>query len=745
LCNALLIVVGTIGSGNLIPEEYYEGKMILVTHAHKIFNGKSIFGTGNKFEKAGCIILDDAHACIDAIRESFMVTINKKKYSELYADLFNLFEEDLNEQGEGTVLDIINGNDFESILPIPYWSWIDKKTEVLKLLSEYVKESFLAFSWSLFRDNLDKCQAFVGSNGIEIMPMSISVDIFGTFSKAGNRILMSATTQDDIFFVKTLSFSAESVKNPLLTEGQKWSGEKMILLPSLINDSFKREKMVDFFSERSYKFGVVALVPTWKKQKDYGNCILADSETIFSEISDLKKGLFGKVLVLANRYDGIDLPDAACRILILDSLPFFTNMNDLYEEQCRTNNRLVQKKIAQKIEQGLGRSVRGEKDYSCILILGADIVKFMRNSSTKELFSEQTQKQVEIGLQLAKWSKEEVEESRIEDVVELINQCLKRDDGWKEYYKDEMDKISGIVIEDDMFHVIISEKKAEVLYYKGRYDEAIQTLEKLINEIKLDKNDKGWYFQLMGRYKYAISKVEATKYQNKAFALNPQLLKPKEGISYTKMKDINSSRVSSIKKWFENFSTYEDIVLDVNDCLESLSFELEPEKFEKSLENIGKLLGFESQRPDKLIRKGPDNLWCIKSNSYILWECKNNVKAERKVIHKHEVGQMNNHCAWFENEYGSVQVLRIMVIPTKNLAHDADFAYDVKIIRKNGLNNLKKNISNYIKEFKDYDFRNLADEVINDALLYHKLDEDNLINLVLKTGKKKKINIVFER
>ena len=80
-------------------------------------------------------------------------------------------------------------------------------------------------------------------------------------------------------------------------------------------------------------------------------------------------------------------------------------MSDAYEEQCRTNNKLVQKKIAQKIEQGIGRSVRGEKDYSCILIIGADIAKFMRNSVTRKLFSEQSQKQVEIGLQLAEWTK----------------------------------------------------------------------------------------------------------------------------------------------------------------------------------------------------------------------------------------------------------------------------------------------------------------------------------------------------
>ena len=360
------IVVGTIGSDNLIPGEFYNGKMILVTHAQKIFNGKTIFGIGNHYEKAGCIILDDAHACVDAIRESFMISISRKQNGELYNDLFHLFEEDLNEQGEGTVIDIIKENDFESVLPIPYWAWIEKRTEVLQLLSKYTTESFLTFSWPLIRNCIDKCQAFIGSNGIEIMPISVSIDAFGTFSKAPNRILMSATTQDDVFFMKTLDFDIKAVRNPLISSEQKWSGEKMILLPSLINEEFTRENMIERFAKMKYKFGVVSIVPTWKKQNDYReyDCILASSENIFSKISNLKKGIFDKMLVLTNRYDGIDLPDAACRILIIDSLPFFTNMCDIYEEQCRTDNKLVQKKIAQKIEQGLGRSVRGEKDYS---------------------------------------------------------------------------------------------------------------------------------------------------------------------------------------------------------------------------------------------------------------------------------------------------------------------------------------------------------------------------------------------
>ena len=732
------IVVGTIGSDNLIPGEFYNGKMILVTHAQKIFNGKTIFGIGNHYEKAGCIILDDAHACVDAIRESFMISISRKQNGELYNDLFHLFEEDLNEQGEGTVIDIIKENDFESVLPIPYWAWIEKRTEVLQLLSKYTTESFLTFSWPLIRNCIDKCQAFIGSNGIEIMPISVSIDAFGTFSKAPNRILMSATTQDDVFFMKTLDFDIKAVRNPLISSEQKWSGEKMILLPSLINEEFTRENMIERFAKMKYKFGVVSIVPTWKKQNDYReyDCILASSENIFSKISNLKKGIFDKMLVLTNRYDGIDLPDAACRILIIDSLPFFTNMCDIYEEQCRTDNKLVQKKIAQKIEQGLGRSVRGEKDYSCILILGADIVKFMRNSVTRKLFSEQTQKQIEIGLQLAEWSTEENQEYDFTDLKELINQCLKRDDGWKEYYKSEMNEISDKIPESDIYQIIAAEKKAEKLYAKGKYDEAVKTIKKLFDAFRFDANDKGWYFQLMGRYEYAVSKLTSMNFQNQAFALNPQVMKPKDGVAYKKIGNVNLNRIQEIKKWFSGFQSYEDVLLEVNNLLENMSFGMEAEKFEKSLEDIGKMLGFESHRPDKLIRKGPDNLWCLKNNKFIIWECKSEVNENRKTIQKYEVGQMNNHCAWFVNEYGDAEVLRIMVIPTKIVAYEADFTHDVKIMRKNKLNLFKKNILGYIKEFRDYDIYNLSSEIINDALVHHKLDENKLTTLYVEEWKK---------
>ncbi|WP_297908094.1 hypothetical protein [uncultured Parabacteroides sp.] len=95
--------------------------------------------------------------------------------------------------------------------------------------------------------------------------------------------------------------------------------------------------------------------------------------------------------------------------------------------------------------------------------------------------------------------------------------------------------------------------------------------------------------------------------------------------------------------------------------LNDFTFGINAENFETALQEIGSLLGFISQRPDKEIRKGPDNLWGGIENNFFLLECKSEVSESRETINKHETAQINLHCGWFENEYGKdILVKRIL-------------------------------------------------------------------------------------
>lgn len=209
---------------------------------------------------------------------------------------------------------------------------------------------------------------------------------------------------------------AKAVKNPLIYNNEKWSGEKMILIPSLIDSSLDRRPIINEFAKKDPKrrAGIVVITPSFPVSNTYEQCgsIVANKDKIFEEINKLKDNQYSNTVVLVNRYDGIDLPDNCCRILIIDSIPYASSLIENYEEECRSNSDQINIKIAQKIEQGLGRSVRGDKDYSVILIIGYDLVKFIKSINSNKFFSEQTRKQIEIGIEIGKFAEEELQEKR---------------------------------------------------------------------------------------------------------------------------------------------------------------------------------------------------------------------------------------------------------------------------------------------------------------------------------------------
>ena len=717
-----------IDKNNTIPNEFLLGEKILITHAHKLFNGKSIFGIGNNFTKTGTIILDDSHACIDVLKDAFTITITKDKNESIYSRILSLFSDDLIEQGEGSYFDIKAG-EYETFMMVPYWAWNSKRIELLSILSEYSSVNEIQFVWPLMKDKIIEYSCFVSGSKVEIAPYNINVEQFGTFSRAKRRILMSATTQEDIFFVKGLDFSRDAVSSPIVYPQLRWSGEKMMLMPSSIDENCDRDLVATkFASMKPKKIGIVAIVSNTKRANYYnklGAKFPKNNQELFSVIDDLRKGNFGNTVVINNRYDGIDLPDESCRILIMDSMPFLNNYSDRYEEKCCPNSEIINKKIAQKIEQGIGRAVRGEKDYCAILVIGSDIEKFMRGVLTRKYFSAQTQKQIEIGFEVAKMAKEEIREDdpSMKQIFSLIDQILKRDEGWKEYYNTEMDGIIQENIENRIYDRYVEENKLEKLFSQGEYELAVERTQNFIDKFIHNDLEKGWYLEQMARYAYMYSEAKSERLQKTAFKKNSQLLKPKEGVMYSKISFLNENRMLRFRKNISKYDSFEEFNLHINEVIENLSFGVDAEKFESSLKKLGEFLGYVSQRPDKEIRKGPDNLWCVSNKKYVFFECKSEVDDNRNAIKKSEAGQFNNHCGWFKDEYGDlVDVLRIMIIPTRKLAHDADFSEKVFVMRRKGLKKLKDNLKKFVKEIKKYELDSLSDERIQGYLDMYKLN-----------------------
>ena len=724
------IPICEIGEQNELPEEFLNGNRILITYVQKVFNGRTIFGLSNQSTTVGAVILDDSHACIDSIKDSLTIKVGRDH--KLYEEALAIFGDDIKGQGEGSYLEIESG-DYNTMLPIPYWSWHDKKEEITKAIIKNKDDNEIKFTWPVIKDQIGNCQAFISGQTLEISPTLMPIDSFGTFARAKNRILMSATTQDDSFFIKGLGFDVEAVSNPISNPDLKWSGEKMIIIPSLISEELDSDSIVNWLAKPNpeRQFGIVFLVPSFSKKIQYEKigARVATSSDIFEVVKSLKDGNFVQAVVFANRYDGIDLPDSACRILVIDSKPYFDSLLDRYEEDCRVESDIMNIRIAQKVEQGLGRSVRGEKDYSIVVLVGGDLVKFIKSPLSSKYFSSQTRKQIEIGMQVASFATEDAGgETPYKILINLMNQALARDEGWKEYYSEEMDAISADEERNDIYETLNQEYEAERQFSIGEYARACELMQGLCDKFSNDSSEKGWYLQQLARYKYRTSKVDANQIQKAAFHSNLQLLKPKEGISYRKIEFINESRIKRIRDWIGQFSDYQEMMISLDGILQNLSFGMPSEKFEAALMEIGSAIGFLSQRPDKEIKKGPDNLWCGVENQYILLECKNEVEETRAEISKHEAGQMNSHSAWFESVYGEAKCKRILIIPTIKLSYHADFTHNVGIMRKPALNKLKANVKGLFKEFGQYVIHEVSDQKVQQLIDAHELDVTSLIS-----------------
>lgn len=715
-----------------LPDEFHDGRSILVTSVQKLFNGLTKFGLHKKSINVGTLLMDDAHACADAIRASCRIRLPHD--DPAYDELMTLFATDLEQQGIGSYADITN-KQHDAILPVPYWAWISRESDVARILSKGFARDTIKFAWPLIKDMLAQCQCVVSGDAIEIEPYIPPLEAFGTYWNATHRVFMSATVTDDAFLVKGLQLDSKTITTPLTYKKERWSGEKMILIPSLIHEGLTRTELVHRFAKPKTDRkggGVVALVSSFKNAEDwkkYG-ALVADKTNVTEAVKGLKTGRFDQAVVLANRYDGIDLSDEACRILVFDGKPYSESLIDLYQEGCRAGSQSTLIRTIRTVEQGLGRSVRGEKDYSAIVIMGPDLIRLLRDKTSRRYFSSQMDTQIEIGLETADLAKQEIANGVEPDkaFMDLIRQCLQRDAAWKAFYIERMGDVKPSGANKHVLDIYAAELIAEQKYRAGDCAAAVSQIQTSLDKKVFDEEDKAWYLQEMARYTYPADRSESQRLQVAAHTANRLLLRPPSGVSVTKLTIVSKGRMERILSWIKPHDNYEQLNIAVTDILSSLVFGSKADKFEQALDDLSVALGFKGERPDKEWKEGPDNLWVLDDTHYILWECKSEVDIHRAEINKREAEQMNRSCAWFGKYYAGSKVKSVMIHPAKVLQKAAAFTHDVGIMEEGGLKQLVKAVRSFFTALESVDFSDFSEKHIQKLIDENQLSVPSLMS-----------------
>lgn len=683
----------TFQNGN-IPIEFLNSESILITTFNRLVNGMSKFGvkdTGSEVIPIGSLLIDDAHNCLKKARSAFTISLDRTKNSNLCDRLFDLFRNALSVQAPGKLKDLEDKIPF-TLMMVPYWSWLDSEDEIINLLSEYRYEHEIKFQWNLLRDNLDSCYCFISDKTIEITPQCIPIEYIPSFQNAKRRFFLSATLLDDSYLIKEFDVSYEAVINPLKPKISGDIGERMIIVPSLVDNSLNEDKIVQLIEKRLKENNVVVLTSSNKNAKKWEKykAEIARKDSIIPILKKLEENT-SNFVVLVNRYDGIDLPDTSCRILVIDGKPFGISLFERFIGKTRPNSKLIKSTLAQKIEQGLGRGVRSGADYCVVVLIGDDLVHFISLTENQHLLSPQTRVQIEMGLEFGKQLKNKGNAE--EAVLGLMDQCLNRDLSWIRYHRTKVQKAGESPIEMVPITLADSEKKAFKCFQINQYREASNIIQSILDtykEERIDNVDIGWYLQLAAFYLYKFDRIRAMEMQLKAHRSNTLLPRPPEGVDYRKIQIELGRQPNKIVEWIKKHTEANALIVSANYTLDKLSFGIPFETFEEEFAKLAKIIGFESQRPEKEYGKGPDVLWQLSDGTYLIISAKN--EGTSTSISKKYADNLSGSLNWFNEEYSSADGIPVIIHPSNKLAFGAYCVEGAMALKPKGLRTLVSNI-----------------------------------------------------
>lgn len=660
--------------------EYLQSRMICVIHAQKVFNGKSIFSNSRQSAPVpiGSVVIDDAHAAVATVRQGFTVRLPASDPG--YAALLTLFAsaiESYDRRGLADVREQAHG----ALLRIPYWLVRGRVADVhgiLRAAAGRVPE--VAFALPAVEDVLETARIVFSAHDVSIATPVPPIEHVSNFVSAAHRIFLTATLADDSVLVTHFGVSPEAARDPIQPATAGDIGERLILAPKQLNPSLDDRAIREAVATLARRVNCVVIAPSanaaqqrWKDLAD--EIVLGDD--VKAAVARLREPESGpRLVVLVNRYDGIDLPEDACRVLVLDGLPQAASPDERLDSQLRTHAVGIDDRQIQRIEQGMGRGVRSNEDYCVVLLLGSETARLVSHPATRSRLGVATLKQLEISERIG----EELKGATLGQILEGIGQVLDRDPDWVAWAKSE---IAGLepAAASVPFHAI-ARRDAFDAFARGDSPRAAQILADAAAHPDADRQTRGWLLEIQAGYVDFFDPARAQQLQSQARSCNPATLRPLVVNAYSKL-DVPANQSQASAAYLSRFADSTEMRMSAETIIEKLQFGSETRQFEAALDEFGKFIGLGSQRPDDERGEGPDNIWALSSSEFWVMEAKSGVSSDE--IAKRDLGQLGNSVAWFEKHYGGQSPLPVLVHRARRIAHGATEVPGMKVLTEQGI------------------------------------------------------------
>ncbi|PHS30186.1 MAG: DEAD/DEAH box helicase [Methylophaga sp.] len=699
------------------------GEAILVINIQTLFNGRSKFGVGENRIPIGTIIIDDAHACIAAVQEQFRITIPNTNTA--YAEILAIFRDDLYGQSPSRLLSIEDG-DPQAAVEVPFWNWQRQHDRVLQILHANREDDDLKWNFPLLQDELAVCRCVITGNKLEIEPQFPPTDIIRAFDDASHRIYMTATLADDSVLVTHFGADANELAAPIVPTSPQIMGERMILMPQDINPDINMEMMKDMLLSLAEEHNVVVIIPGGKDREFWEPYATAMplGDDVASVVEQLRNGHVGLV-VFSNRYDGIDLPGNACRVLAIFGLPEVSSLIDAQNCNALSEAQPMLRRQIERIEQGMGRGVRSNNDYCVVLLGGADLTRRIKSPDGRSLLTPPTRAQMDVATQLAG----QLVDADIPEIRAVIDSALARDQGWVNAIRTAA---ANAQPENDLHLEPLSVAMRQA--FDERRNNNNPTAARILQEetnAQTDPKLKAWLDIRRAEAINVDNEEDAQRLVAAARRRNRSLIAPIAGRDYLRLEPATQTQAETLQAYhIGRFIDPTSRILDAKSICDDLIFDKSrTRQFETAFKSLGLMIGAKSQMPESEIGEGPDNMWAWKlPNSYFVIEAKSGTTSNNGIS-RNDMGQMDQSLRWFASTYiGQASPIAIMIHKHRNMGEHAVPIPNMRVMCEAELNTLKVAFQELCKSLgQDGAINNI--ETISTLLRTHNFTPDRFVNV----------------
>lgn len=634
---------------------YHRGLAPCITTYQALFNGKSRFFR----EEFSAVVFDDSHAAEHLLRDHFTLRIKQDGFPELFSQISQLFRAYFERVGMSVgYVEALERHDPLKQWFVPPFAVREQFGELKRLLvgAKPTDQPDILFAWEHLKDRIDLCSVFVSGAEIVLTPPVVPARTLPYFKRGVRRLYLSATLAAKDGFLRTFGRVPDTTIAPSTTAGEC---ERLVIIPSLRDDC---EDEVDTAKDIIRRQKALILVPSYRRAEQWHDVVAkqeGDDTTV--QVENFKKAKAPAKLLLVSRYDGVDLPGDTCRITVIDDLPSGVGPLERYLWEQLGLVKQLRSTVASRVIQSFGRISRGMSDHGVVILTGSNLVNWLLATRNRKALPQFLRRQLELGVELSKQA------SSMEDLIGSAKQCLERDPGWLQYYKDNMgesDPARDAESDEEALFLTQCEVNFGWEFWSRNYEEAAKYLEQSLDKtFSISTNTGAWHSLWLGYcYELLGDQNGAQQFYRKAHSASKNIppfdLQPSPSAT-----DRLPPQVLEVSRYlYSGSGIRRDVLGKFDQITVFLDGNGSSSQTEEALRVVGEHLGLVASRPEKEFGTGPDVLWDVPGGPALCQEVKAG-KRDTSHYRKEDLGQLRDHVRWTKEHSQSSLIVAAFVGP----------------------------------------------------------------------------------